>query len=362
MENNNVEKNSNQNKRLGDLLKELVTVQTQNFLISTAISIRKMRNIVAEKLRPFREGYLEDKKITDQVKQYETTIEEMQENYEEGLQEILSAKEQLELDEQEAIHTLSEKMNDRSIANKKFIDLTRQKNELTIQEKNLVARRESLKNAGKKKEAREVQKDIESVREDRMRVEIQVQEAEEKFIECQRAVRQANQAWRIIRKKIEENQRNEREYEEEGMELFQGIKTLDKRKEELSLIPKQNALQKILGWIAHRLSKTEKFSSDLLKGLQNETQRLRQQNAKTEGKKKTAQPSIFETAQWYQTAKNRIIEKVAEERTRQEELKGQRVDPNRKVDLPQPESEEKKKSIEEEVWGYQVIPDEESYL
>lgn len=361
MENNKVEKNANQNKRLGDLLKELVTVQTQNFLISTAISIRKIRNIVAEKLRPFREGYLKDKKTYEQVKEYETTIEEMQQNYEDGLHDIESERAKLELEEEEAIVELNKKINDKTIAQKKFEDLTRQKNELTSQKNNLVARRESLKKAGKKQEARKVQKDIEKKREEIGRVTIQVQAAEKRWKECREAARQANQKWKEIKRKIEENQRKEKEYEEEGMELFQGIKTLDKRKEELSLIPKQNALQKILGWITHRLSKTEKFSVDLLKNLQKETQRLRQRNAKTEGKEKTAKPSIFETAQWYQTAKNGIIEKVTEERTRQEELKGQRVEPNRKVDLPQPESEEKKESIEK-VWGHKVISDEESFL
>ena len=344
MEGNNVEKNSNQNKRLGDLLKELVTVQTQNFLISTAISIRKIRNIVAEKLRPFREGYLKDKKTYEQVKEYETTIEEMQQNYADGLQDIESERAKLELEEEDAIVELNKKINDKTIAQKKFEDLTRQKNELTSQENNLVARRESLKKAGKKQEARKVQNDIDKKREEIGRVTIQVQAAEKRWKECREAARQANQNWKEIKRKIEENQRKEKEYEEEGMELFQGIKTLDKRKEEVSLIPKQNTLQKILGWIAHRLSKTEKFSANLLKGLQKETQRLRQQNAKTEGKEKTAKPSIFETAQWYQTAKNGIIEKVAEERTRQEELKGQRVAP--KVNFPKPKAEGKQESIE----------------
>lgn len=347
MEGNKVENKSNQNKRLGDLLKELVTVQTQKILMSTAINIRKIRNIVAEKLRPFKEGYLRDKKASEQVKQYETTIKEMQQNYEDGWQDIESERAKLELEEEDAIVELNKKINDKTIAQKKFEDLTRQKNELTSQENNLVARRESLKKAGKKQEARKVQNDIDKKREEIGRVTIQVQAAEKRWKECREAARQANQNWKEIKRKIKENQRKEKEYEEEGMDLFQGIKTLDKRKEEVSLIPKQNTLQKILGWIAYRVSKTEKFSVDLLKNLQKETQRLRQRNIKIGEGERTARPSLLEIVKRNQIAKNKIVERVSQDG---------------EVTNTQTGSEANRQSIEEQVWGHEVIPQEESFL
>ena len=298
-------------------------------------------------MRPFREGYLRDKKASEQVKQYETTIKEMQQNYEDGWQDIESERAKLELEEEEAIGELSKKINDKTIAEKNFEDLTRRKSELTSQEKNLVARRESLKKAGKKQEAREVQKDIDKKREEIRRVAIKVKEAEERMVECQKAAREANLKWKEIKRKIKENQRKEKEYEEEGMDLFQGIKTLDKRKEEVSLIPKQNTLQKILGWIAYRVSKTEKFSVDLLRNLQKETQRLRQRNVKIGEGERTARPSLLEMVKRNQIAKNEIVERVSQDG---------------KVTSTQAGSEANRQSIEEQVWGYKVIPEEESFL